>query len=130
MDKLTPRQQFKVGFIMQCIQEGDTTPEAIEKRANAILGMEKEAVLGKLVDLGKELGGTALSWMIPLGLAAPPIAGAGLGYAAARATDVDDTDVEEARQQELIEEYRRQSAKIKRRKLFAEMRRNSAGVPG
>jgi hypothetical protein len=51
-----------------------------------------------------------------LGLAlGPPALGAAAGYGLARATDIDDEDVDSVKQQELIDEYRRSAAQLQHR---------------
>ena len=80
------------------------------------------ASLGGMIagGLGKAtaLGGAALSgvagWGIPIAALAPPALGAAAGYGLARATDVDDTDVDEIKDTELMDEYRRQIDQLKR----------------
>lgn len=116
------RQQFKAAFMLRCIEEGFTTPEEIEGRAK--LAMEKFAA-NPLTDVATSM----LALGIPLALAAPPVIGAGIGHTIARATDIDDTDVEEARKKELIDEYRRQSAKARRRRMVTDYR-SRAGAFG
>jgi hypothetical protein len=116
---LSDRESFKVGFISRCLEEGFTTPEQIQgqvkKAMDLIGGAEKQAdgVLSRLLGMG----GSAATVAIPLMLAAPPLAGAAVGYGAARATDIDDVDVEEQKRQEVIDELNRQTAKLRRHKL-------------
>ena len=118
---LTQREAFKFAFMARCIEEGITDPAEMQKVAAATIyklqGTQKQAIIdipGKVIDTAKDWGGKLLSLGIPLALAAPPILGAGAGYAMSRATDIDDHDVEEVKRQELIDELRRQSAKAKR----------------
>jgi hypothetical protein len=116
---LTSREAFKTAFISRCIEEGFTSPQQVHQRVKLAMeklqavGTEKKAIpgLGSAVDAIGRLGSAA----VPLALAAPPVLGAGLGYAAARATDIDDTDVDEIRRQELIDELRRQARRHRRK---------------
>ncbi len=132
---LSEREHFKVGFISRCIEEGFTTPEQIGgqvKLAMAQLeGTEKQGQIPILSDLIRgagNIGSSMLSFGIPLALAAPPILGATAGYAAARATDIDDTDVEEQKRQELIDELKQQSAKVRRMRGLSGMKSRASGV--
>lgn len=114
---LNARENFKFAFLARCIESGLTTPEEIHQRVKQALDelarpVEKKAGFW---DALSNLGG----WTIAGGLAAPPIVGAGLGYAAARAGDVDDADVEEVKRQEVIDELRRQAERIRRRRQAA-----------
>lgn len=122
---LTPREAFKVGFLSRCVEDGLTLEQAHER---VKIASEKLAGLtdipGKILDLGKPVVSSALSWGIPLGLAAPPIAGGIAGYMAAKGTDIDDTDVAEVKRRELIEEYKRQTAKLIRDRQAREYRKD------
>lgn len=100
---LTFKERFKLGFIARCVREGMTAGEIAD-------ACEKAAA--DLRDPAKRAG--ALDWAlgvgVPLALLAPPAVGAGIGYAAGRASDVDDVDIQEVRDRELVNEYRRQAA--------------------
>jgi hypothetical protein len=115
---LTDRENFKFAFMSRCIEEGVTTPTEIHQTVKRAIDelenppQEKQAFLGPAIEAISRMGSMAL----PIALAAPPILGAGAGYMAARAGDVDDADVEEVKRQELIQELRRQTQKIQRRR--------------
>jgi hypothetical protein len=114
---LNALEAFKVGFLSRCVEAGLGVDEiaGCVKRARDM--MEKHA--GLIGDLGgglKALGGGLLQYGVPLALAAPPILGGAAGYGLSRATDVDDTDVADIKNQEVIDEYRRQSERLKRQK--------------
>jgi hypothetical protein len=109
--QLNQRQMFKAGFLARCIEDGYTTPDQIRERV-------KEAREKLAIDLWgpiKDVGSAVTGWGIPLALAAPPLAGAGLGYAAAKATDIEDNDVEEERRQELINALRAHTQRLRLR---------------
>jgi hypothetical protein len=111
---LTPHEAFKVGFLARCVRDG-LTPEQIHDRVKTAADLfEKEAFLGSLIGAAgnavKGMGGYAL----PLAIAAPPVLGGLGGYALAKATDVDDTDVEDIKGQEVLDEYRRQAERLRR----------------
>lgn len=118
------RQAFKQGFIAHCIELGYTTPaqicdvvkQALDKRA--FFG---ENALSSLAGVGK----------LGLGLAAvaPPIVGGIVGNLAAKATDISDYDVEEAKQQEVIDEYKRQSERMRRSGQLRRFTAQGAGGP-
>lgn len=117
---LTDRENFKFAFMSRCIEEGITTPDEIHQTVKRAIDelesppQEKKAdgIAASFMDALSRMGSVAL----PVALAAPPILGAGAGYMAARAGDVDDADVEEVKRQELIQELRRQTRKIQRRR--------------
>jgi hypothetical protein len=98
---MSPRQAFKFGFLLRCIEDGCTPEDIREKVASLATRTKTASFWGSLKTLG--LGAGALA------LAAPPIAGGLAGYGLAKATDIDDTDVEEAKNQELIQELQRQT---------------------
>lgn len=114
------RQRFKLGFISRCIEDGFTTPADICQRAktaadhleNMAPPLEKEGqgFASVLWDAAKSMGTLGIS----AALVAPPVLGGVAGYGLARAGDIDEEDVEEAKQRELVEELKRQSAKIRR----------------
>jgi hypothetical protein len=70
-----------------------------------------------LVDLGatglNHLG-TAGKWGLGLGLGIPAVAGVAGGVGLAKATDIDDDDIEAAKIQELVNEYREQAERLRR----------------
>lgn len=106
---MTASEAFKVGFMSRCIDSGLTSAaqmlDALEKSALSFPG-EKALT---------DLAGTGLSWAIPALVAGPPILGYAAGRIAGKATDIDETDEEDVKQQELIAEYRRQAAIIRNR---------------
>jgi hypothetical protein len=118
---LTPREAFKVGFLARCAEDGLTPDQMLSRVKLAAEMFEKRAFLGKLLDKGVDAGLGAAGGMARLGglaaVIAPPVLGAMGGYGLAKATDVDDTDVDEIKKRELVEEYQRQAAKMHRQKL-------------
>lgn len=126
---LSPGEAFKVSFLLRCVENQLTPAEthALVKQAlDALEGFEKRAFLGgmlsglvgKTLDAGKGIGQTAMGYGLPLALAAPPILGGLGGYGLARATDVSDTDVSQIKDQEVIDEYRRQTERLRRQKAY------------
>ncbi len=110
---LTPKQAFKLAFLNACLDQGLTLAE-VKSLVKAAAAKQAAGVLETLLrpvnmamDGISNLGSTAkLVGGIGL-LAAPPAIGAGLGYGAAKLTDWDDMDAEEAKKRELIDTYRR-----------------------
>lgn len=95
---LTPREAFRIGFLMRCADEGldaAGTQHRIEKAAALV---EKQAgPLSALSGLAGHAGGLAL--------AAPLALGAGGGLLASSLTS-DSIDEDDVRQQELIAELK------------------------
>ena len=123
---MNDRQAFKFGFMSHCIERGLTTPaEMLTAVKSASAELEKKSGVSDLGMMAGQVakglgnvGSTALSWGIPLALAAPPILGAVGGSLAAKANDTDDFDVNDAKDQEVIDTYRQQAAKLRRQGLI------------
>lgn len=128
---MTPAQAFKLAFLQDCANRGLTMEQIREAVKAAVV---KTAGLTDLVtrpynaafDALGNLGSTA-KFVGGLGLiAGPPVLGAAAGYGAAKLTDWDDMDTEEAKKRELIDMYRRyslqakQNAAAKQRRLARE----------
>lgn len=113
---LTAKEAFKIGFLAKCAEDGLTPDEMLSRVTQAKAAIEKRAFIGGLLgSAAGAVGGAAKNvagYGIPLALAAPPILGGLAGYGLAKATDVDDTDVEDIKNRELVEEYKRQAAKL------------------
>lgn len=116
---MSPKDAFKVGFLSRCVEEGRSIEE-IPPLVKAAL--EKVAFLKDLLGGAKSLGSTALSVGAPMALAAPPLLGGVAGYTAAKLTDVDDTDVNEIKKRELIEELQRQTDRLTRERAIRDYR--------
>jgi hypothetical protein len=117
---LSARENFKFAFLSRCIESGITTPAEIHQVVKQALDelaapTEKAAFTDATINALGNIGG----WTAAGLLAAPPILGAGIGYAAARAGDVDDADIAEVKRQEVIDELRRQSKRIRSRREAA-----------
>lgn len=114
---LTAKEAFKVGFLAKCAEDGLTPDQMLARVKQAKDALEKRAFIGGLLgSAAGAVGGAAKSvagYGIPLALAAPPILGGLAGYGLAKATDVDDTDVDDIKNRELVEEYKRQAEKLK-----------------
>lgn len=117
---LSDKDAFKVGFLQRCVQDGLTPDQMLLRVKTAGELLEKRAFLGGLLGGAAgavgSAGKTMAGYGIPLALAAPPILGGLAGYGLAKATDVDDTDADAIKNQELVEEYRRQAERLQRQK--------------
>lgn len=121
---LTDKEAFKVGFLKRCADAGMDAKETLEtvKTAKAFV---KSAVL----DIGvKDIAGppwraawdvastgakTLGNWGLMGALAGPAVLGGAAGYGMSRLTDIDDTDVDEIKKREIIDEYYRQIELLK-----------------
>lgn len=116
---MTSLESFKIGFLARCAAEG-LTPEQILKRAEAMedrvtkLAGVLSTVAGKAMDAGQGIAGGAVGYGVPLALVAPWLVGGIAGFGASKATDIDDTDVDAIKDREVIDEYGRQTARLKR----------------
>ena len=111
---LTPREAFKVGFLARCAEEGLSADQIADRVKFAL---DKFAgLLDTVTGSASNLGSAALSTGLPLALLAPVALGGIAGYGLSRATDIDDTDVDEIKNQELLDTYAQQTAKLKRQK--------------
>ena len=112
---LTTREAFKTGFLLRAAEEGCDASEILQrvKTAREKLAAGAAAAAGAGLGIGSVLSGAGkvvgeLGLPALLGAALlPPAVGAAGGYAAAKLTDVDDLDVEEARSEEVRSELER-----------------------
>ena len=112
-EELNDRQRFKAAFIARCIEHGVTDPDEI-------VGKVKEA-REKLAFIGQGAVGAGINTlgdfsMLGLGAAAiaPPALGYLAGSALGRSKNLNDIDVEEVKKQELIDELRRNTERLRR----------------
>ncbi len=126
---LTPKQAFVVGFMRRCIDDGLSAAEMegrVKQAEDLLAGALKSALdkgAGLLGDVVGAAGGVA-STALPLALAAPPLLGGLAGYTAARMGDIDDTDVDDVRQQELKDTYKLEAEKLRRQKAFRDLQKS------
>ena len=80
------------------------------KEANVKLA---SGLVSGLMGIGRDVTRTAGNYAIPMLAAGPPIVGGILGGMAGKMTDIDDVDVEEAKNQEVLEELRRQTSRLR-----------------
>lgn len=131
---MTPQEAFKVGFLLRCAEEG-LDPEQTLARVEQVREKLAEGGLASFLTkpynmaldvvgrVGENVGHKAVN-LATLGLLAAPFAiGGGLGYGAAKLTSLNDSDAGEAKQRELIHEYRRlaqqalHNSRLKQRRL-------------
>jgi hypothetical protein len=108
---MDPREAFKIGFMARCIEEGlsqEKTAELIEK-----------AALDGAISGGVDALKAVLYPAAALALAAPPTIGGLAAYFNNRALDTaDEGDVEEIKQRELKESYRRMAEQLRQTKAL------------
>lgn len=127
---LSTRDAFKVGFLAKCAEQG-LSPEQMLARVEQATTLLKQATVtgmvgtlgSKLIDVLRGIGAGTFEYGVPVALAAPPILGGMAGYGLARATDIDDTDVGEVKDREVIDEYKRQTAKLLRQRAVRDYQR-------
>lgn len=126
---MTPQEAFKIGFLARCVEE-NYGPEKIA----ALSGMMTEkmgGVLGELSDTFTDLAKGGLM-MTGTGLmVAPWLAGGGLAYAANKASDPTHADIDEIKNQELIDEYTQAAQQLKQQqelRKYKQQRTKSRGI--
>ena len=114
---LSELESFKVGFINRCVEDGLSTEEAlfrVKSASDQLDAVEKQAgFLGGMASGGADLAQYIGTKALLAGLVVPPVLGGLAGYSHAKLTDVDDDDVDDFKKQELIDEFKRQSEKLR-----------------
>lgn len=131
---MRPQEAFKLGFLARCVEEGFSSDQthALAKRAadcftkqaawyNPFTWAKSVADTGKsTVDLLKSLTGPAMMLA-----AVPPAVGGVAAYLTNKSTDVDDAAaVEDVKNQELIDTYRRMTDQLDRQKKLREYKQS------
>lgn len=106
---MEPREAFKIGFMARCVEEGLSQEKTAEL-------MEKAAEGWGLVDAAKAVLYPATA----LALAAPPTMGGLAAYFKNKTLDSDTNDVEEIKQKEMADSYRRMTDQLRRSKALRE----------
>ena len=106
---MTPREAFKMGFLMRCIDENLSDEETAGRIKQASVAMEKQAAgtFSALGALGQLTYGGAL-----LGLGLAGVGGAATGIISAKATEPE-ASVEEQKAQELTQAYKIQAQRAR-----------------
>lgn len=126
---MLPNEAFRLGFMARCVEEGLSADETYALSKTASASMEKlgftkwiaEQALGPFNETAKTTKNMAdaVSSAMPfvgMGLMAPPVLGGTAAWLVNHATDTDGSDVEEAKQHELIDTYNRMSGQLQRQK--------------
>jgi len=123
---LTPREAFKIGFMMRCAEDGLGPAEVQDRIQKIAAALEKQAVLeplsGKTVS--SSLGGLDGLARLGLGTAVTVPIGLGLlgGYLLNRAREAE-VDEEDVRTRELIDELKHWSRRARERQKAKMLRR-------
>lgn len=126
---MEPNEAFKVGFLARCLEDGLSAEQtkALAKRAFNC-SLEKSAVgvgdaFKALMAGASGLAGPALA----LGLAAPPAVGGLSAYLYNKATDVDEAEVDDIKNRELVETYKRMADQLRRSKKLQIKKQQNKG---
>jgi len=126
---MQPREAFRIGFLARCVEEG-LSPEDTRRLAKSAASLfTKEAdspvTLRGLVEAAKGVGYPTLA----AAAIAPPAIGGLTAYLNNSAQDVDATDIDEIKQRELAQIYRRMSEQLRRKQQLrqTEAQRKPAG---
>jgi hypothetical protein len=108
-----PKQAFQIGFLARCVEEG-LSPEATRALVKSAAEHFEKVGFGfkDTVDAAKGIGYPAAL----LAGAAPIALGGGAAYLVNKATDTDATDIEEIKQKELLDMYRRMADQLQRQR--------------
>lgn len=126
---LDDRTAFKVAFLAKCAQAG-LSMEEIEVKVAGLTDLITEPYKA-LVSGAKNLASTSGTLGAATLLAGPPIAGAALGYGAAKLTDLNDENPDETKIHELISEYNRlgEQARVNRELRTGKLNAPRSGRP-
>jgi len=108
---LTAKEAFTIGFVRRCIADGLPIDQVAGRVKEAA---EKLALFGDVIKSTTNLAKA----IAPVAFLAPPVVGGIGGYALSRATDLDDTEIDDIKKQELLDTYNLESAKLRRQKAF------------
>lgn len=114
---MEPNEAFKVGFLARCLEDGLSAEQTKELAKRAFdCSVEKQAGVGDAIK-GLMAGASGLAGPVILGLAAAPPAIGGLSaYFYNKASDVDEAEVDDIKNRELVETYRRMADQLRRSK--------------
>lgn len=123
MPQLTPKENFRLGFLLRCAEEGLDADGIKERVKIAIAGgfLQSAGNLAKLV-------GTLPLHATGYGMAGGAILGGAAGYGLAKMQN-SDVDPEEAKRQELIAAYKLQADLARRRAAQRSYRRMAPAEP-
>lgn len=122
---MQPQEAFKLGFLARCVEEGFTPEQTHEMAKKAEDLMTKFSFLDFVKNPIKATtesakGVTDLVYsnlpLLTVAAAIPPATGGLAAYLVNKATDVGDKDIEEHKQNELIDTYQRMANQLDRQK--------------
>lgn len=117
---LTPREAFKVGFMLRCANEG-LDPENTQQRIKEVsTHLEKQALFEGLGQIGSKLTNVGLG----LGIGVPVGLGALGGYMLHRAREAD-VDAEDVRTREMINELKHWTRRAKEKQKSKLLRQSN-----
>jgi len=125
---MQPREAFRIGFLARCVEEGlspEDTRRLTKSAASLFIKAGFPVTLRGLVEAAKGVGYPTLA----AAATAPPAIGGLTAYLNNSAQDVDATDIDEIKQRELAQIYRRMSEQLRRKQQLrqTEAQRKPAG---
>ena len=111
------KEAFKIGFLARCQEQGLSTQQTVSlvKKASEALGKQAlDSVMGAGVGAAGGLAKSLAPLVGGIALAAPPAAGALASYFYNKATDTDADAVDNVKNKELADSYRRMADKLRR----------------
>jgi len=109
---MNSKEAFKIGFVARCLEKGMSLDEMTTLAKEGLTKVS--TIVGDVTRTGTSL----VNSLLPLAIAGPPIVGGLLGYSAARATDIDDRDVDDVKNQELVQTYNTESDRLRRQQAL------------
>ncbi len=129
MSELTAKDNFRLGFLLRCAEEGCTIEEVQDRvKIAAGGGLDVLRSLIRPAWNGVKTLATAPIHATALGIAGAGILGAGGGYGLAKLQN-SDIDPEEAQRQELISAFKLQAELARRRAQQYSYRRGVPALP-
>ena len=131
---LSEQEAFKLGVLAEFADKGlsvDQMRERVKRASDALdavaaipdeetsdesSSMDKEAFPSLSIDKLLGMIGSGSKTALITAALAPPAIGAAAGVAHSKLTDVDEDDVDTVKRKELIDEYRRQAARLRQTK--------------
>jgi hypothetical protein len=123
---MTNREAFKTGFLARCVEQGLDREQTLALVKTAI--DKAGGILGDVAYAGLGVLDRATEVAAPVAALGPPILGGLAGLGLARATDINDNDVQAVKDHELMNTYQTESARLRRERAarnYAKARRQS-----
>lgn len=139
---MTPQENFRLGFLLRCAEEGCTTEEIQDRvklahaRLHAVAGEKRadDSIIGALKSVANpawQLGQTLVTaplHLTSLGIGGSAVLGGAAGYGLAKFQNAD-VDPDEAKRHELIYAYKLQAELARRRAAQRSYRRPVPASP-